>query len=129
MSFNPQSDLRLLQMKKQKIRELMATPEVTPEMTHEIEGGDFFDDDDLMHTEEQYVEGVQILSTRDPQMMNSGNVLQGSSEIMNYDYSNNGQPTNSQMHNFHNSERNPNQQYSGINYNQNPQDYGMNPYN
>ena len=124
MSFNPQSDIRLLQMKKQKIRELMATPE----MTHEIEGGDFFDDDDLMHTEEQYVEGVQILSTRDPQMMNSANVLQGSSEVMNYDYSNNQHPTNSQMHDFHNSHQNQGQPQSGINYNQNPQNYQGNPY-
>jgi hypothetical protein len=121
MSVNPESELHLMRMKKKKIQELM----VTPEMTEEIEGGDFFDDDNLMHTEEQLVEGVQILSHRTPENHTSGNVLHGSSEVMNYDYNQSnmaeqGYPTNSQMHGFHNSRPNPNGQsqgYSGVNHN------------
>jgi hypothetical protein len=112
-------------MKKQKIKELMAIPD----LTEEIDGGDFFDDDNLVHQEEEYVEGVQVLSRRHPDdFQNSGHVLQGSSEVMNYDYQqesmgydqSQGQfPSNSQMQNFHNSRPNPNytQPQSGINYN------------
>ena len=130
MSINPENELHLLRMKKRKIKELMAIPD----MTEEIDGGDFFDDENLVHTEEKMVEGVQILSTRDPAQVqydqNSGNPLQGSSELMNFDYTqqepmpqhhnNEAYPTNSQMHGFHNSRPNPNMQnqpYSGINYN------------
>ena len=126
MSINPQNNLKLLQMKKQKIKELMAIPD----MTEEIDGGDFFDDDELVHQEEEYVEGVQILSQRSPNnFQNSGNVLQGSSEVMNYDYTQqqpmgynqdvNQFPSNSQMQDFHHSRPNPqnSRPQSGINYN------------
>ena len=136
MSINPQNNLRLLQMKKQKVRELLAIQD----MTEEIEGGDFFDDDNLVHQEEEYVEGIKVVSHTTPQYnQNSGNVLQGSSEVMNYNYqqdsmgyeqSMNQNPSNSQMHNFHNSHQNPdyNQPPSGINYNLNQNDDPNNRY-
>lgn len=121
MSVNPESELQALRMRKKKIHELMARQE----MTEEIDGGDFFDDDNLMHTEEHLVEGVQILSHRNPADHTSANALQGSSEVMNFDYNQSqpydpGFPTNSQMHGFHESRPNPDAQgrpYSGINHN------------
>lgn len=120
-------------MKKKKIQELMAIQD----MTEEIEGGDFFDDDNLVHEEEEYVEGVQILSKMGPNNpqnnQNSGNVLQGSSEMMNYDYtqqnpvgfdqSNSQYPPSNYDQSYNNSRPQSNRQYNQMPNNQPPPNY------